>query len=79
MNEIKYEIAALISEAVKKRFHAEMSAETLEGYLEVPPEKNMGDYAFPCFRLSRELKLAPPQIAGELSKTINSISTYTMP
>lgn len=72
MNEIKREIAALISDAVKQRFNTELSAETLEGYLEVPPEKNMGDYAFPCFRLSRELKLAPPQIAAALAESINA-------
>ena len=72
MNEIKREIATLVSEAVKKRFGTDMNAETLEGYLEVPPEKNMGDYAFPCFRLSRDLKLAPPQIAAALAGEINA-------
>ena len=72
MNEIKREIATLVSEAVKKRFGTDLNAETLEGYLEVPPEKNMGDYAFPCFRLSRELKLAPPQIAAALAGEINA-------
>ena len=72
MNEIKKEIAQLISDAVKARFAAELSADTLSGYLEVPPEKNMGDYAFPCFRLSRELKQAPPQIAAALAEAINA-------
>ncbi len=72
MNEIKLELAALISDAVKQRFDTELSAQTLEGYLEVPPEKTMGDYAFPCFRLSRELKLGPPQIAAALAEVINA-------
>jgi arginyl-tRNA synthetase len=72
MNDIKREIAALVSEAVKKRFGTEMSAQTLEAYLEVPPEKSMGDYAFPCFRLSRDLKLAPPQIAAALAEAVNA-------
>jgi len=72
MNEIKLELAALISDAVKQRFDTELSAQTLEGYLEVPPEKTMGDYAFPCFRLSRELKLGPPQIATALAEVINA-------
>ena len=72
MNEIKRELAQLISGAVQRRFGADMGAEALEGYLEVPPEKNMGDYAFPCFRLSRELKLAPPQIAAALAEAINA-------
>ncbi len=72
MNEIKREIAELISGAVKRRFDTELGAGALEGYLEVPPEKTMGDYAFPCFRLSRELKLAPPQIAAALAQEINA-------
>ena len=72
MNEIKREIAVLISAAVKERFQTELSAEALEGYLEIPPEKTMGDYAFPCFRLSRELRLAPPQIAAALAEKINA-------
>ena len=72
MNEIKREIAGLISGAVQRRFGADLAAEALEGFLEIPPEKAMGDYAFPCFRLSRELKLAPPQIAAALAEEINA-------
>ena len=39
----------------------------LYGFLEVPPDKNMGDYAFPCFRLSKALRKAPPMIAAQLA------------
>ncbi len=35
--------------------------------LEVPPNPQMGDYAFPCFSLSKHYKKAPQQIAQELS------------
>ncbi|MDD3409791.1 MAG: arginine--tRNA ligase [Eubacteriales bacterium] len=42
------------------------------GFLEVPPEKEMGDYAFPCFKLSRALHMGPPQIAGTLAAAINA-------
>ena len=31
---------------------------------------NNGDYAFPCFRLAKELKKAPPVIANEIKKKI---------
>lgn len=31
----------------------------------------MGDYAFPCFLLAKELRKAPPQIAQDLSFNIN--------
>ena len=36
--------------------------------LEVPPNPEMGDYAFPCFVLSKELKKSPMDIAKELSQ-----------
>ena len=39
----------------------------LYGFLEVPPDKAMGDYAFPCFKLSKALRKAPPQIATALA------------
>ena len=36
--------------------------------LEVPPNSEMGDYAFPCFALAKEWKKSPNDIANELSK-----------
>jgi len=36
--------------------------------MEVPPQKEMGDYAFPCYSLSKSLRKAPAIIAAELSK-----------
>ena len=42
------------------------AAEELRGLLAVPPDPAMGDYAFPCFRLARPLRSAPPKIAEAL-------------
>ncbi len=39
--------------------------------LEKPPEPHPGDYAFPCFRLAKVLKKAPPAIATELVTLLN--------
>jgi len=60
----------------------EMSAGEVESYLEIPPDPEMGEYAFPCFILSRRMKKAPQEIASSLAlqiepgllleKTINS-------
>ena len=47
-----------------------VDAEELYGYLEVPPNKEMGDYAFPCFKLAKALKKAPPIIAQEIADKI---------
>ncbi len=35
---------------------------------EVPPNPQMGDYAFPCFSLAKEWKKSPNEIANDLSK-----------
>ncbi len=35
-------------------------------YIEIPSDKKMGDFAFPCFRLAKELKKSPQLIAEDL-------------
>ncbi len=52
--------------------NAPLSADEIAGLLELPPDSAMGDYAFPCFKLARSLRKAPPMIAGELVKVINA-------
>ena len=42
----------------------------LKTYIEVPKESNNGDYAFPCFRLAKELKKAPQMIATDIKEKI---------
>lgn len=41
-------------------------AEEIRGLLAVPPDRAMGDYAFPVFRLAKALHMAPPKIAAAL-------------
>lgn len=40
--------------------------------IEVPPTLDMGDFAFPCFPFSEELKKSPHEIAMELREKIGS-------
>ena len=47
-----------------------LNEEELESYIEIPKDANNGDYAFPCFRLAKELKKAPPMIASEIKENI---------
>lgn len=42
----------------------------LESYIEIPKDTKNGDYAFPCFRLAKELKKAPPMIANDIKEKI---------
>ena len=41
--------------------------------LEYPPDKSMGDLAFPCFRLSKVLRKAPPMIAAMLKEALHEV------
>lgn len=45
--------------------------------LETPPSLELGDYAFPCFSLSKKYKKAPDQIAIDISKKLKTNSTIT--
>ena len=65
MLDFKDEIAEGISKCIG------VEAEEIKGYLEVPPDKTMGDYAFPCFRLAKTLKKAPPMIAEEIKNKMD--------
>ena len=40
--------------------------------IEIPPDSKLGDFAFPCFKLAKELKKAPNIIAQEFADKISS-------
>lgn len=44
--------------------------QTIEEYIEVPANKEMGDYSLPCFKLAKELKKAPQMIANEIKEKL---------
>ena len=64
MTNFKQEIAKQIAKATQ------LESNTLEGYIEIPKDNKNGDYAFPCFRLAKELKKAPQIIANEIKEKI---------
>ena len=73
--DVKQSIAALIEGAMEDVYAGVQSLpaqQDIEGFLEIPPEREMGDYAFPCFKLSRALHAAPPAIAAALAGAISA-------
>ncbi len=48
----------------------DINEKEIEGYIEVPSNKEMGDYSFPCFRLAKVLKKSPQIIAEELKEKL---------
>ena len=69
--EIKQLIAEAIKEAIDKAYSGVDTGLDYEALLEVPPDSKMGDFAFPCFRLSKSLRMGPPMIAGKLCENFD--------
>ena len=55
---------ALINAVAKA---AQIPAEEILSLIEIPADTAMGDYAFPCFRLAKQLRKAPQMIAADIS------------
>lgn len=64
MLDFKKEIATAIAKAV------ELNSEELYSFIEVPKDSVNGDYAFPCFKLAKELRKSPMIIADEIKSKI---------
>lgn len=64
----KEEIAQKIYNSLEVQ---DLKIEDIVGMVEVPKEKNNGDFAFPCFRLAKILRKSPVDIANDLSSKIH--------
>ena len=75
MEKIKQEVAGILEEAIEEYSKdVDLGKEDIQDLIEIPPNMDMGDYAFPCFSLSKQLKTPPYQIALELRRNIGSTS-----
>ncbi len=63
------EYKQLIGEAVHRAVET-LTAEEAAELVEIPTDASMGDYAFPCFKLAKALRKAPPAIAGEVAAAL---------
>ncbi|QAT61351.1 MULTISPECIES: arginine--tRNA ligase [Tissierellales] len=70
MKDLKEEVVGLI----EKEIDDILAKEEIEKLVEIPPDSEMGDYAFPCFRLSKALKKSPNLISQELAEKIEKNS-----
>ena len=62
----KQKIVSLLSKEIS------LKPEQIENLIETPPNPEIGDYAFPCFILSKKEKKAPDKIAEHLAKQLSS-------
>ena len=63
--DFKNEIAIILNNYLEN-----LAMEDILSLIEIPPNVEMGDYAFPCFRLAKEFRKSPNQIALELAEKI---------
>lgn len=71
MVNFKEEISKLIAEQVQ-----DLTAEEIQSMIEVPQDAKMGDYAFPCFKLAKTLRKAPPLIARGIAEAISGNAMF---
>ncbi len=71
MLNFKEEIAKLIAQQVEGLELAE-----IQDMIEVPQDHKMGDYAFPCFKLAKTLRKAPPLIAQGIAEAIKDAELF---
>ncbi len=69
--DFKYEAAKLIAKA------ADMDIDEVLGMIEVPANKEMGDYAFPCFKLAKKFRKAPNLIAADICGKLEGSDSFT--
>ena len=49
-------------------FDTGLTEQEISDLIEIPPNSDMGDYAFPVFKLAKTFRKAPNLIAEELAK-----------
>ncbi len=57
-----------IAEAISKATN--INKDEIKSYIEIPKIEANGDFAFPCFRLAKELKQSPVNIANNIKEKI---------
>lgn len=62
---MKNQIVNLLSQNIEV-----LTSEEISQLIEIPPKPEMGDFAFPCFRLAKSYHKAPPMIAQNLKESI---------
>ena len=67
MQDFKVAIANCLKEKIE-----DLTLEEIVALIEVPPNKEMGDFAFPCFRLAKVFRKAPNMIADDLAESIEA-------
>ena len=65
------EVAKLLAPLIPEA--AGLDVDAVASLLAPPPKPELGEFAFPCFRLAKPLRSAPPKIAAELAESLSKL------
>ncbi len=65
---MKNKIVELIAQNIEG-----MTNDEIASLIEIPPRPEMGDFAFPCFRLAKTMRKAPTIIAADIKEAIGDV------
>ncbi len=64
---MKSKITALLASKIDV-----LTADEIDALIEIPPKADMGDYAFPCFKLAKAFRKSPQMIAADIKEQIEN-------
>ena len=65
---MKEQIVKLLTAALP-----DMEENDIRNSIEIPPKPELGDFAFPCFRLAKVMRKAPQMIAADIKESIGDV------
>ncbi len=72
INQARQLVQQAVYEALKNLDEITISPEQVQQMVEIPKNSQLGDFAFPTFRLAKQLHQAPVKIAQNLAKEVDS-------
>jgi arginyl-tRNA synthetase len=60
----------IVLKLLEKELKGKLGKEEIDRLIEIPPQQEMGDFAFPCFSLAKVEKKNPMMIASELTERL---------
>ncbi|MDO8467349.1 MAG: arginine--tRNA ligase [Nanoarchaeota archaeon] len=68
---MKKQVVQILFKALQK-INANLKEDEIGNLVEVPPKQEMGDFAFPCFPLAKQLKINPHEVALKIREKIGN-------
>lgn len=65
---MKAQIVELLNKAIP-----DLTVDEISSLIEIPPKPELGDFAFPCFRLAKTMHKAPQMIASDIKESIGKV------